>query len=183
MGCDKEGCNLRGMIILKKRQIITEKRTVFQHKVEHSPDILTIQEVCVLICNFPQRPPPPQLHMRNHGALSEIIQHFINQSYLHQAYHPSILQAFIEQALHHATALGQGIPNNWPVDSDIRCPLFQESLIHMPSMYSPPLIHITAKKCKPTAILSHLGKDRKSVIHEADTPNRLHNWTVCERKH
>jgi hypothetical protein len=55
MGCDKEGCNLQGMIILKKRQIITEKRTVFQHKVKHRPDILTIQEVCI-ICNFPKRP-------------------------------------------------------------------------------------------------------------------------------
>jgi hypothetical protein len=53
-------------------------------------DILTIQEVCVLMCNFPQHPPPPppKLHMRNHEALWEIIQHFIKQSYLHQAYHP-----------------------------------------------------------------------------------------------
>jgi hypothetical protein len=52
MGCDKEGCNLQGMIILKKRQIMTEKRTVFQHKAKDSLDILTIQEVCVFMCNF-----------------------------------------------------------------------------------------------------------------------------------
>jgi hypothetical protein len=49
MGCDKEACNLQGMIILKKRQIITEKRSVFQHKVNHSTHILTIQEVCGVV--------------------------------------------------------------------------------------------------------------------------------------
>lgn len=94
-------------------------------------------------CSFPQR--PQQLHMRNHGALWEIIQHFINQSYLHQAYHPLTLRAFIEQALHHATPLGQGIPNNWPMDSDLGGPLFQEC----PSPKALPYTFVSGDPTKP----------------------------------